>query len=768
MITASSVSSIPLTYASAPDWSVFNATNLASAGNLQANFTDIVSAVSAQYKPALNSCIAEINYLEGVSGAYYVGYGSSDSLGSSYTSYLADNMYLGATTTYSLKPTAGDKTAALNTYFDALYDKGLKYALFDMPGDYAVTGDLTDAYKVNKIGNAKIVKTNLDNWFMEIIQSFNEFTGKINSHGIQSLNEKLDTGIFKQIALAISQNRKVKTCFFGDSITSTGGSGSDGDMSLRCNSTGVAPGWEFSPTGQGLTPGDSYAFRFMDMLVSAFPDSQFTYTNFGIGGENINSWYTSVTFEGIVGAQPWIDFCKDAIPDLIVIGFGMNDVSYDLSLNFAYNTKKVIDYIKANFSPVPDIVFVTTPRPCDVPGATDFGTAEQQFSRFNAANVCRSIAQEYGAYVCDVGRLSDIKRVGLDYTKPMHKTLAASDINLYLTGNAVDNGNGTYTLTSNSYLWLCDPYWLKDFTLRFTVNAVSPTNVNALTAHFNNVGGGHDNQIAFYPKNLTNVGEIKSYMRVADAAEWAGDGGYQTQNFVNDVALDGMDVTFTIEKRGSKIEVRTGTTREYRMLRDYADSWDVPGYIQLVCNTLEAGASFLVSNIEVFGVEYPQYMPCVTEIDMWGEYVFGDNTAKDPYGGSGNVHPSAIGIEEVYVPALRELTDDIVKTVSINNRNTIPNYFPVTETLNSTDSEAGYSYITLGTPAVYPILTCRLVAAGGTVYKLNKTVMANTATDRAKLGANEFGMYITGTDVQLLIKSVAAVGWVVTTYGPCD
>ena len=65
MITTSSVSSIPLTYASASDWSVFNATNLASAGNLQANFTDIVSAVSAQYKPALNSCITEINYIEG-------------------------------------------------------------------------------------------------------------------------------------------------------------------------------------------------------------------------------------------------------------------------------------------------------------------------------------------------------------------------------------------------------------------------------------------------------------------------------------------------------------------------------------------------------------------------------------------------------------------------------------------------------------------------------------------------------------------------------
>jgi hypothetical protein len=65
MISAS-VSSIALTYGSAGAWNVFNATNLATAGNLQANFTDIASQINESYQTALISAIYEINNVPSV------------------------------------------------------------------------------------------------------------------------------------------------------------------------------------------------------------------------------------------------------------------------------------------------------------------------------------------------------------------------------------------------------------------------------------------------------------------------------------------------------------------------------------------------------------------------------------------------------------------------------------------------------------------------------------------------------------------------------
>jgi len=72
MISAVAVSSIALTYLTA-DWNVFNSTNLATAGNLQANWNDITSQIGANYATAINSCISELTALKSSSSiAYYV------------------------------------------------------------------------------------------------------------------------------------------------------------------------------------------------------------------------------------------------------------------------------------------------------------------------------------------------------------------------------------------------------------------------------------------------------------------------------------------------------------------------------------------------------------------------------------------------------------------------------------------------------------------------------------------------------------------------
>jgi hypothetical protein len=73
MISAAAVSSISLTYASATAWSIFTPTNLATASNLQANWTDIASQISNGYVTAINSCISEVTGLRSYATAtYYV------------------------------------------------------------------------------------------------------------------------------------------------------------------------------------------------------------------------------------------------------------------------------------------------------------------------------------------------------------------------------------------------------------------------------------------------------------------------------------------------------------------------------------------------------------------------------------------------------------------------------------------------------------------------------------------------------------------------
>jgi len=71
MISAAAVSTVSLTYASGGAWSVFNSTNLATAANLQANWTDIASQLNNNYMPLLNSAVSEVTALKSASTITY-------------------------------------------------------------------------------------------------------------------------------------------------------------------------------------------------------------------------------------------------------------------------------------------------------------------------------------------------------------------------------------------------------------------------------------------------------------------------------------------------------------------------------------------------------------------------------------------------------------------------------------------------------------------------------------------------------------------------
>ncbi|WP_157764101.1 hypothetical protein [Paenibacillus borealis] len=674
---------------------------------------------------------------------------------------LGDVAYGGQASLYGVEPTGADQTTELNTYFEALEDKGIRYAMFDKPGTFVPDSALSGTSKVLKIGNAEISRKNPVNWFTHISKTFRGFSGKINSSAVRGLTEAVDTGGFRRVAEAISQNQPVKVCIFGDSISTAGWD--TANLKLRSVKGSSNPlGYINGPDASAESA--AYPIKLMEMLVNSFPDTTFKYSNFSIGGEVINNWGVSRTIQidNVWITKTWIDMCKDAAPDLLVIAFGMNHASNDSARIFSYYLKTLLDYVKANFTVIPDIVVITSPRCAYLPGETTWGTYTTHSSIHAAANAARAIGQEYGAYVCDVARITDIKRIGLDLTRPMLKKISVSDFNKILNG-VTDNGDGTYSFINGASLSLAGNLQ-KDFQLKLKLNfhVLGSSTGHSLTVKFNKTNPGfYDNAVIFSPKSPSNLAKIDSAMRIADNAHYT---IFITGSYADTVAYEGVDVVLTITKQGPIVEIKLGDN-ETRIIKDYADCWDVPGTLDMLYTTGTAGESLLVKSIEVWGAEYPEYLPVLLDREMFGAYAAGDYSVKQPYGGNGVNHPSSIGIEEGYVPALVELVEDIKHVVSIRNRNTDWSLFPVTETRDSIASGVtGISVIALGSITDYPKLTARVVSSGGTVYKLNRVYNASPYDHGVLLGTNEFGIYNDSGTVRLVIKSAATTGWVVTTH----
>lgn len=618
-------------------------------------------------------------------------------------------------------------------------------------GEYLATDSLTSTYKSRLVGSGKITGKNTDNWFVNVSKPFASFSERINSYGIQATGTKP----FRQTNLAFSQNRDINVCFWGDSISVTGNTIGPSKFKSKMSANNGSLGKAYAP--DGVTKEDSYVLKFMDMMMQQFPDKSFNMYNYAIGGTILTEWNQNKTFEATTKA--WIDFVKDASPDLLVIGFGMNHSSAISSAGFSYNQKKVMDYIKANFNPIPDVVFVTTPRCIYIPGNADWGTFLHQALRMNAANTCRTMALEQGAYVADVGRLSDIKRIGLDYLKPISKKVDLSKFTVQLTG-VTDNGNGTYSFSPNGKMILKDRY-MKDFTLRLTLefNVSNAGSENDFTIHFNKLDSGQtDNRCVINPKTTT-VATLNSYLRIGDYQDWTNDGGFQTGGYNFGSSLEGQDIVLTISKKNNVVDYKYGID-ELRVIRDIADVVDAPGWIQLAYSS---GNGCLLKGIEIFEADYPNYSQTITDDQMYGGYASGDYGVKQPYGGNGVNHPSSIGVQEIYTPCMAELVEDISRHITNSNIKTDYAYYPVTETKSSVNIDGTFSAIDMGLITDYPILTARVVSSGGIVYKLNSAI-SNYGDAITKLNLNEFGIYNTDGHNMIILKATASSGWQITTY----
>lgn len=169
------------------------------------------------------------------------------------------------------------------------------------------------------------------------------------------------------------------------------------------------------PSISGAAPNDSTYEAICNEISRKNPGIAVQFYNRAIGGAvwaNANgignaypAWYTNQS-------QPWLTYVQNLAPDLLFLGFGMNDSSgFD-----AASMHAVVDKIKL-WPKVPSIVFITTPQPSM---ATTYGGGSSYYDRAGqegrdyVAGYTRAFATRKGYGLLDVNRQFNLLRDGRD------------------------------------------------------------------------------------------------------------------------------------------------------------------------------------------------------------------------------------------------------------------------------------------------------------------------------------------------------------------
>jgi len=620
-----------------------------------------------------------------------------------------------------------DATLLLNNYFAALKAKGIKYANFDKSHTYKVSGVLTNARDLILIGIGKIASSNLANYFINICPTLSSYNGKYNSLNFNKLQSS-------QFSNAFLANRNIVIGIIGDSL-STGGQ--DCTNISYNNINGANNSMEQGPNS--LTSGDSYYQRFMDLLTTKFKDKTFDIYNRAIGGTSIQEWNTSKTFNTVT--KNWIDHLKDTKCDLLLIGWGMNQTNFASAKEFKYYLKTLLDYVNANFSPVPTIVLVTSPRPI-LSLDDSWGATENQQAIDMTANTMRTYGLERGYYVVDVNKLSNLKRTGKVYQNPYMKAISQSyaETDALITGTFTVNGY-TYQI-QNSSAEMIIPMNEKSFVIAFDVkfNGFVEGDEN-LQIQYNFSSLGVSNLLMLRPFS-SGIAKIDSYSDVSDVAHFtSATKTYQTVANWNDDIFRRI----TIEKRDDILDVFIDG---HRILRDRIQICDFPGEIRLTKNAGSVGIITLQS-IALYKGEYKQYLPSLSENEMFGLHEYGIYSTKSPYGGNGVNHPSTIALEEVYTPVLNEFINDLSLSTTIVNRGIyIPQNIFVNDVSTNTTSGAKIGYSNAPISTLYTD-TSKLQNVDGTYWTKRNDI--TTFGEGVNLLNGEFAVYNTAGTTQIVL-----------------
>ncbi|AIQ26967.1 hypothetical protein P40081_01140 [Paenibacillus sp. FSL P4-0081] len=628
-----------------------------------------------------------------------------------------------------------DATALLNGLFTLAKAAGKRIIYFDIPHTYVVTGDLTNARDLILVGDgAKIKSSNLNNYFIQIADDNNTYNERYNSFP--------ETGaLFKTASIALT-NKAVNVTIWGDSI-STGGSDVLG-IKYGMNHKGPT---EQSP--QGLTPSDSYYLRLIDMLTAKFPDVSFNFYNRAVGGALIQNSEDNQTFNGVTKA--WSAHIKDTNPDILLMAFGMN-TSLEYSKTFRFCMDRILSYIDANYTKKPSICWLTTPRSTMALG-TGWGDYGAQLSRHLAAYAARYSGLLKGGYIIDAGRVSDIKRTGFDFTIPTMREMTVSEI---VSGTYSESG-GVYTFDADGETMNLAAQ-ASDFVIEFDLSVTgAASGTGSLWFGYNSAGS--ESVCLFFP-NLAALGQIQNYTNFIDSEHYS-----YTADYVDSVSWNGGTwKTIRIEKRAEVVNIYVNGVR---VIRDTAAVNNLPGSIRFLMNGT-GSAIYKIRNLKLYKGNYKQYVPTLTERDMWGAFVDGDYNTKAGTGGNGVNHPSTTGLDATYLPVLREFVDDLAlisqKTMLSLGLIPIPRIVSTWQTAPAATSTSGANLRYQNVPLTDFPGVVSLTKPDGTRLTLRKDIQKYD--DAIKLLAGEFAVYASAGLLQVFIAFTGTIeaSYTITAY----
>ncbi len=166
-------------------------------------------------------------------------------------------------------------------------------------------------------------------------------------------------------------------------------------------------------------------------------------------------------------------------------------------------------------------------------------------------------------------------------------------------------------------------------------------------------GTGKETVVLFMPHQTPGFGTIYIFSNYLDVAHFSGNDTY--------VATipwdDGVYRNFRVEKHDDILETFVNGAGVYRGRLKLNN---LPGSFSLHKGS-NAETEYILRNFKIYGGKHRQYAPVLTEQDMWGLFTNGDYATKEPNGGNGVNHPSSVGINQVYIPALQEFVQDLSK-----------------------------------------------------------------------------------------------------------
>jgi lysophospholipase L1-like esterase len=212
--------------------------------------------------------------------------------------------------------------------------------------------ELQESFDINKYNRAKAI---LDNMRASSDKGMAAWGGslkyQLNLIVYNSALKEMDDITYKlpNSLKSIHEKKKIKIAFWGDSITE----------------------------GSDIKKSDSYTELFIEEIKKQLPDVTVEYKNFSLGGRNSflaqSSQFKAKNPETNMMVnfwRPWAEQDKtwkqhvvEYQPDLLIVAFGMNDVTGNLSdYKFTNNITNIIDYVKL-YSPNTDIALASTILP---------------------------------------------------------------------------------------------------------------------------------------------------------------------------------------------------------------------------------------------------------------------------------------------------------------------------------------------------------------------------------------------------------------------